>query len=412
MHILLISSAIPLPGEARSPRTYNLARGVAANHSISLLLVDDGREAGTAVERYLFPGSPFASVSRVTVRHLSASPRAKLLNMGAGNPWFATHIKRRGEHKHALREAEQLCKDADVIWVDGLFMLQYLEKCDLPIVVDVRDFMSRLDFALAGDIDSPLRRALARFSAMLVRRYERSHLSKVHAVILNSSVDAETMLDQTGVSATVVVNGCDTTVFSPSENAVSLPGSPSLLFVGNFTYPPNHDAAVHLIDEVLPAMIQVFPETIIYLVGPSPPDGFGSVPASVRVAGFVEDVRHYYEGVDVFVCPLRFGTGVKNKILEAATMGCPIIASGIAMEGLDLEDGVHYLRAETPAELVEATKQVLADGGKRGRWLGGNARNLAVSRYSWTSSANQLESVLVTAGGSRSDGSPESASGR
>jgi glycosyltransferase involved in cell wall biosynthesis len=276
VNILLVSPAVPLPGEAGSPRTYQFARAIASRHRISLVVIDSDVESSVDPNRFLGRDSPFQAAYVIPVLRDLSSVCGKILNAMSLNPWFATHIKRKTEHRHAVSTVHRLSEDADVVWVDGLFMLQYAEGCSPPIVIDVVDLMSRLGFSQAMAVESPIRRLIDRRRATRVRRYERKHLSDAHATILNSSVDADVMSADTGLRASVIVNGCDTGFFEPHEPRGTLPGSPSLLFVGNFIYQPNHDAALFILDDLAPLLIQRFPQ-------PRPETRLGeSLPCSYR----------------------------------------------------------------------------------------------------------------------------------
>jgi glycosyltransferase involved in cell wall biosynthesis len=398
MKILLVSPGMPFPGEAGSPRTYNLARRLAARHDVALLLLSSGSGGYQGdIEKYGAGDSPFSTVMEATVKWGAGSAGARLVNALLGNPWFATHRLRKSEHQAALDAVRRQCANVDVVWADGLFMLQYAEDCGLPLVVDEIDYMSRLSFAEAAVRASLPGRLLGRWRSSLIRRYERKHLPNADSVVLISRVEADMMRRDIGVRAEVVLNGCDTDFFAPSKEAPPLPGSPSALFVGNFRYEPNYDAARYILDYLAAGIVGAFSEARIYLVGPPPEAGFAGVPDRVEVVGLVDDVRPYYAGADVLICPLRYGTGVKNKVLEAGAMECAIVASDIAVEGIEFEDRVHFLRASTTTEYVERIAEAFSRDGAYGSSLGRNARQAVQCNYSWASEAAKLDSILARA---------------
>ena len=85
--------------------------------------------------------------------------------------------------------------------------------------------------------------------------------------------------------------------------------------------------------------------------------------------------------------------GLKNKVLEAAAMGCAIIASDVAVEGTGLRDGEHYLQAGTPQEYVEQLSALLADADRRAA-LCAAARAAVVANYSWAHAGAAFEAIL------------------
>jgi glycosyltransferase involved in cell wall biosynthesis len=381
-----------------------LARQLAARHTVELLVIAQGAAAEPAMlARYRRPDSPFDGISGVAIERDGMSARQRLANAVRGEPWFATRHLRPAEHTAAVRAVAAAAGDCDVIWVDTLPMVQYATTANRPMVVDEVDYASRLAGAEARLRPSSVGRLLGRWRASLIRRYERRALRAASAVVLISPVEANLLQRDIGVRVEVVRNGCDTDYFAPSSAGSRLPGDPSLLFVGDLSYGPNHDAARFLIDELTPAIVAAFPDARLHLVGPpadiAAPDG-----SHAEVAGFVDDVRHWYAAADVFICPLRYGGGIKNKVLEAAAMGCPILGSNVAVEGIGLRDGEHYLQAGTPHEYVEQLSVLTADPDRRTA-LAAAARQAVVANFSWVRAGAAFEAILDRAAGGAT-GSP------
>jgi glycosyltransferase involved in cell wall biosynthesis len=94
----------------------------------------------------------------------------------------------------------------------------------------------------------------------------------------------------------------------------------------------------------------------------------------------------------VYVCPLRIGTGIKVKLLEAMACGMPAVVTPISIEGMPVEDGRHVLVARTPAEFAQRTRQLLGSPALR-RELGREAQQLVRSRYDWRAIGEQVERI-------------------
>ena len=175
-------------------------------------------------------------------------------------------------------------------------------------------------------------------------------------------------------------------------NAVQLPGGhaprpggrsgPSLLFVGNLTYPPNVEAARLLADAILPETRRRLGDTVrVELVGPYAP-GLESLAApGVEAAGFVADLGPRYAGADPVVVPLRVGGGTRIKILEAFAHGVAVVASPVAVAGLEVVDGRHLLLAEDPAGFARAIERLTRSPDLAER-LVGEAKRLVRDQYS------------------------------
>jgi glycosyltransferase involved in cell wall biosynthesis len=113
----------------------------------------------------------------------------------------------------------------------------------------------------------------------------------------------------------------------------------------------------------------------------------------VSVAGSVPDVRPYVEQAGVFVCPIRWGAGIKNKLLAALAMEKPVVATRRSVEGLSLRENQDLLLADEPAEFAARVLELIHDPSKA-RALGKSGHARVVELYSWESSARQLGATL------------------
>ncbi|MEM1145000.1 MAG: glycosyltransferase [Pseudomonadota bacterium] len=116
------------------------------------------------------------------------------------------------------------------------------------------------------------------------------------------------------------------------------PGEPrSMLFVGGYNHPPNVDAAVWLVTEVLPALRDSGGDVEVHIVGSNPPQSINDLAGhGVTVHGYLSDeaLDTLYRQVAVAVVPLRFGAGVKGKVIEAIAQGVPLVTTSVGAEGI------------------------------------------------------------------------------
>ncbi len=142
-----------------------------------------------------------------------------------------------------------------------------------------------------------------------------------------------------------------------------------ILFTGMMDHPPNIDAACFFARQVLPPVQAAVPEAEFWVVGRDPaPEvrALASVPGVV-VTGFVSDIRPYIAQATVIVVPLRFGSGMRNKILEAWAMQKCVVSTRIGAEGLSYEDEVNILIADDAQTIADRVVQVIRDGNLRER---------------------------------------------
>jgi glycosyltransferase involved in cell wall biosynthesis len=229
--------------------------------------------------------------------------------------------------------------------------------------------------------------------------YERRVLARHPNLITVSSSD-EAYLRQNFPNARVVFssNGVDTESFS--RNGHKDDGQ-TLLFVGGFEYEPNVDAFFYFCRQILPLVRAQRPDVKFSAVGRNPTTEmcvYAAANEHVTLTGAVKDVRPYYGRASVVVLPLRFGSGMKLKTLEAFAMGVPVVSTPVGVEGIDAVDGVHCAVAGTPEKFAEQILQFLSDR-ETAKGKARRARELVDRKYSWKPLVLQLEAELIEVAG-------------
>lgn len=136
-----------------------------------------------------------------------------------------------------------------------------------------------------------------------------------------------------------------------------------ILFVAGFGHPPNVDAAVWLVEAILPKLIETDPAVRLYLVGSNPSDKVLALASeNVVVTGYVEDavLQDFYRRCRVAVVPLRFGAGIKSKVVEALQQGLPLVTTTVGAQGLAGLDRVARV-ADDAQVIAQAIRELLAD---------------------------------------------------
>ena len=228
----------------------------------------------------------------------------------------------------------------------------------------------------------------ARLRLPVVRRLERFMFTPYGRTVVIAEKDRETLRSlQPELAVDLIPNGIELGRF-PLRGAGR--ASETLLFVGNFEYRPNQDAARLLIGKIMPAIWQQMPQTQLQLVGNNPPDWMLNLADSrINVTGRVPDVQPYLARATAFICPLRMGAGLKNKVLEALAMGIPVVATPLSVDGIKVEQGRSAIIAEAK-NIAAAALEVLRDEGLRQR-LSVRGRELVEAEYTWEQTATSYE---------------------
>jgi O-antigen biosynthesis protein len=134
------------------------------------------------------------------------------------------------------------------------------------------------------------------------------------------------------------------------------------LFVGGFEHPPNMDAAVYLVREVMPLVWAVRGDVQLTIVGSHAPREVETLATSrVDVRGWVAELEPLLDAARVLVAPVRFGAGMKGKVTQGLAAGLPIVTTPVGAEGLDASDGEQMLIGETAEALAERILRVVED---------------------------------------------------
>jgi glycosyltransferase involved in cell wall biosynthesis len=228
-------------------------------------------------------------------------------------------------------------------------------------------------------------------------QYEKLMLGRADQTVFVSEVDAGVYRRFfPGRPVTVVPNGVDIEYFAPLSTK---PDPAYVVFEGNMNYGPNIDTAQRLVREILPRLSSRVGEVQIGIVGRDPsPEVLRLASDRVEVTGSVADVRPFLARATVFACPMRLGSGIKNKILQAWAMGRPVVATTASLGGLAARDGVNILVRDRPQEFADAVAQLIR-APARADTIGVAGRQTVETEYSWARRAEQFESVLLAAAG-------------
>jgi glycosyltransferase involved in cell wall biosynthesis len=203
------------------------------------------------------------------------------------------------------------------------------------------------------------------------RRYfefEKKYASRYDLLIAVSEVDADWIRRHYNPKQVIALPlPIDTEYFTPEPNSSEKPGR--IVFTGLMNHPPNMDAAIFFATEVFPKIRAAIPGVEFYVVGKDPsPEvlALGQLPGVV-VTGTVLDTRPYLSSAAVVVVPLRFGSGVRHKILEAWAMRKCVVSTSIGAEGLTYTEGEHLAIADSADALADTVIRGLCDSGFRDR---------------------------------------------
>jgi glycosyltransferase involved in cell wall biosynthesis len=213
-------------------------------------------------------------------------------------------------------------------------------------------------------------------------------MARSNWVLVTSPADLEALGD--GKTASVIPIGVDLDTF-PYVVAGREPWT--IVFTGRMAYFPNADAAVHFAREVFPLVRRAVPGATFEIVGIDPPPRVRSLQGIPGVKVIPEsNLQPYLARATVAVAPLRAGTGIQLKVIEAMASGIPVVGTPLVSPAIGAREGEHWLLADSAEQMGEKVVHLLQDG-QLARTLAASARRFVEEHHTWEAAARQLEKV-------------------
>ena len=283
------------------------------------------------------------------------------------------------------RKTEEWAQDCDVIFVDHYEMGQYVPSTYKGKVILHEHNAEYVMWERLAEIEkNPFKKILIKLESNRIRKTEKAY-SKRATLVLAAPNDIEE-LATIGVSKTKMTPtyhlGEDFLLDSPDVEFRET--EKSLLFVGTLTWEANIDGLLWFLDNIYPQILGAHPNLKFYIIGKNPDPRLVSKVEkypSVELTGFVKELEPYFKKARVFVIPLRFGSGIKVKLLNAMYRGIPVVTTPIGTEGLAVESGKDLFCTSKIGEQVSAISTLL-DNEEVWNNLRNSSRAIA-KNYTW-----------------------------
>ena len=395
MRVLVLITRLPLPPwRGDQIRALHHLRCLAPRHDITCCALLP-REPSAALR---------AAVAALGVRlvveplgWLGAVPALARVLAGDRRPLQVLFYERRRARRRVA--ARIAAGGFDVVHAQLVRTAAYLPSSTRPpVVIDLIDALS-LNMARRAALEGGPLAPVAACEAARLRCFEPALAAQVARCLVVSAADRAAI----GAGRIdVVPNGVDTAAFA---FAAAPRRTPRLVFSGNLGYFPNVDAARWMVRDVFPRIRAQVPAAELRLVGARPARAVRALAAvpGVTVVRDVPAMAPELAAAAVAVVPMRSGTGLQNKVLEAMAVGTPVVTTPAVAAALEVVPGEHLLVAGDADGLAAAAVALLTDPG-RGRALAVAARTLVERRYRWEASAAAVEAAWEAAVAAARDG--------
>jgi len=381
----------------------NLLEGLAADHEVTLVTMALG--AGELARLREIERPRVAVRAIVAPNKRSAAMRAyyKARNLAlaalAGVPLQTSYA--------APREFLRLIADVAQQTRAELVLASYWSLYRLPELFERRPALAGaklvlvthdLDFVVnAGRLARArsLGRCAAALAARMNERVERTAYARYGTILTVTPSDAEVLGRHPLAAGKTVLSlplGMDLSAFNPSASERE---RGRILMLGMFHADFNRDALSFFLAEVYPLVRAKSPGARLEVVGHGVDERMRATAGpGVEFAGGVDDIRAPLGRASVMVLPLRFGGGVRIRMMEAAAMGTPVVSTPVGVAGMGLVAGRDYLEARTPEEMAERIVRLLGDEAEARR-IGAAARLWAEKNISMESYPERLEELIA-----------------
>jgi polysaccharide biosynthesis protein PslH len=292
----------------------------------------------------------------------------------------------------------------DVVFFDTISLAPYRDLVNgSPTALNHHNIESHLLERRVAYETNALRRFYLGRESRKLREYEAAVAGEFDTNLVVSRLDGERLQTICPKAATAVLaNGVDVEYFR-RQSPISAVERGHLIMVSGMNWFPNRDAVLLMADSIWPELTKVMPDARLTIVGTSPPPAILELAARDRrviATGFVDDVRPYMERAQVYLCPMRVGGGTRLKILDALAMGVPIVATQMALEGIDVVPDTDVLVANNPGEFVSQIVRLVGDQGLWDR-LQTNGRAFVERHFAWPVIRQEMEVAFRSSGQKR-----------
>lgn len=385
MKILVVLSRIPFPLEKGDKlRAYYQLKELSRWHDIYLVALYSNRVPAEAMREL----TPFCR----EVHFLRQHPVRSVLNMAGalltGLPMQCGYFYSHRIHKEIDKIIQSV--QPDRIYCQLFRMAEYVRHCNIPKVLDYQDAFSK-GMDRRAQKAFPLLRPIMHIEARRIAHYETDIFDDFESKTMITALDRDCIQHPMNKEIVIIPNGVDFEKFSHPE----VSKTHDLIFSGNMNYPPNVDAAVYLAKQIFPELQKRHPQLKLMIAGADPAAKVRALRNEhVTVTGWVPSMTECYAQSRIFIAPMRLGTGLQNKLLEAMSMRLPCVTSPLAAKPLDpaaQEEAI--IACTTTLQYVDTLDRLLSDSSYYQK-VAGQGYDFVHEHYDWTNATQKLAKLL------------------
>lgn len=394
MKILMLTPYLPFPlFSGGQIRTYNLLKNLANKHEITLFsFIRENKE-----RKYIAELEKYCAKVAVFKRRPAWNWRNVLMAGFTPLPFVMISTYLSLTFRQAINK-ELRNNSYDLIHAEPFYMMPNIPKTKIPTLLVEQTIEYLVYKKYTDNFSWPILKPLMYFDVFKLKFWEKFYWRQATGLVAMSKEDKSIMKKSVpNKEIDIVANGVDIDFFTKTQ--IKRPKNPTILFVGNFKWLPNKDAALFLTNKIWPIIKKALPQAKLWIVGRNPTAKIINLAKKrdVFVEGEINDIRQCLGKASVLLAPIRNGRGTKYKVLEAMAAKLPIVSTSLGVDGIDIQRGKDVLVANKAEKLAEQAIKILKHP-SLGKKIASSAFLLVKRKYNWQKIATDLDKLYQKAG--------------
>lgn len=389
MKILMLTPYLPYPPSSGGQiRSYNLIKKLSKKHEITLCsLIKYDHE-----KKYIEKLEPLCKKIYTFKRPEKPFTLKNIIRTGFSRFPFLVIRNFSFSQKRALKRIIQE-EDFDIIHAETFYVSPHIPKTKIPLVLVDQTIEYQVYKHFVDNFKFPFLKPILYIDVLKMKYWESYFWRRADRVIAVSEQDAKVMRYLArGLKVDIVPNGVGEDLIED----VKLHMNETILFMGNFDWLQNIEAAKILARDVFPRIVEKIPNAKLKIVGQNTEKMGDLESENIQLISLqvddIEGVKAAYRTSGVLVAPLQGPGGTRLKILGAMASRLPVVTTKVGISGLKAIDGESTLLGESPKDLADLAIKLLKEPDLYRR-IANNARRLVDEEYSYDAIADKLSDI-------------------
>ena len=384
--ILFFTSRIPFPLEKGDKlRAYHQIKHLSQSFNVVLCAISDipfTVEAETELKKY---------TSNIYI--YQTSKISTLVNMFVAGfcnyPFQVGYFFNTGAH-YFFNQAIKT-ENPDHIFVQLLRMAEYAIR--VPNIPKSLDYMDTFSKGIERRMIEAkgLKKVIFNIEFKRLQKYEEKIFGFFNHTFIISKQDQKSFSFEKATEINILPNGVDDEFFTPNKSSVK---KYDIVFTGNMSYPPNVSAVVYIAKNIIPLLVEKKPDIKFLIAGATPTNIVKDLASeNITVSGWMNDIRDAYNESRVFLAPLKIGTGLQNKLLEAMAMQIPCITSALANNAIGATHNKNILIGNSPKEYTLLVLDCL-ENVEKAKKIAVAGKMHVTQNFNWSALTTEMGDIL------------------